>query len=204
MSIFIMFAPKKERQRKKEKIEERNEMVGIHAWKVTRDARHARIYSREAHVKGPAKKKTAKNVPPNQCSRPTELIPAKGFFVASISSDAISPECPRESTARIAFPNQSATNQPSMPGFLVMNVRNFSLYLIRVCIRASVIPRDGQWRSAIRGARRAAMPKRALRHLRRYSSERNFTQVSTRRCSALMPPVSPFITISAKHAARVY
>lgn len=69
LSIFIMFAPKKERREggKREK-RKRNETVGIHVWREresARDARHARIYSREnARAKRTgAKKGDRKNAP---------------------------------------------------------------------------------------------------------------------------------------------
>lgn len=64
-------------------------------------ARGTQEFTATSACKGPAKKKIEKNVPPNQCSRPTELIPAEGFFVASIFSDAISLKCSRESLSRI-------------------------------------------------------------------------------------------------------
>lgn len=52
MSIFIMFAPKKERQGGKREKWRRNETVGIHAWKSARDARAARknLQPRERRV----------------------------------------------------------------------------------------------------------------------------------------------------------
>lgn len=60
MSIFIMFAPKKERRGKREKVErERNgETVGIHVWKA-RDARGTQEFTApRARVKDRRKRKS--------------------------------------------------------------------------------------------------------------------------------------------------
>lgn len=74
---------RREGEHREKKMEAKRETVGIYAWK----ARAARKNLQpRARVKDRQKRKTEKNVPPNQCSRPTELIPAKGFFVASIFS----------------------------------------------------------------------------------------------------------------------
>lgn len=93
-------------------------------------------------------------MPPNQCSRPTELIPAKGFFVASIFSTRFRWNARVRARGRIAFPYQSATNQPSMSGFLAraMNtVQFFIIFNTSACVRArsfsAFIPCDEQWQT---------------------------------------------------------
>lgn len=146
LSIFIMFALKKKRcgggrmggpERKKWKQNERERergTVGIYAWKAR--AARKNLQPRAA-CKGPTKKKSEKNVPPNQCSRPTELIPAKGFFVASIFSTRFRWNASRP-RARTAFPYQSATNQPSMPGISrAMNAAQFFI-IFNTSVRARV------------------------------------------------------------------
>lgn len=104
-------------------------------------------------------------MPPNQCSRPTELIPPrKAFFVATIFS-----RCDFTWNARVrartTFQNQSATNQPSMPGiyrgdecpqfFIIFNTRVYSFPCSMRRTMASVIRSISDMRCA-----RAACRKR--------------------------------------------
>lgn len=93
MSIFIMFAPKKERQEEKEEKWKRGRDGTGAGWEYTRwkvrDVRGTQEFTAaRAHVKDRAKKeksKKKKNPPaaaPNQCSRPTELIPRERLFLS--------------------------------------------------------------------------------------------------------------------------
>lgn len=81
------------------------------------------------------KKETEKNVPPNQCSRPTELIPPRKTFLSlPYSRDVISRGM--LASTGTTFQNQSATNQPSVPGiyrgdecpqfFIIFNTHMYS------------------------------------------------------------------------------
>lgn len=58
----------------------RNEMVGIYVWKACATHGTQEFTATRTHVKRTGEKGNRKNVPPNQCSRPTELIPRERLF----------------------------------------------------------------------------------------------------------------------------
>lgn len=203
-----MFALKKGGMRREEgrgnrekKMDAKRETVGIHAWK----ARAARKNLQpRACVKDRQKGKSKKNVPPNQCSRPTELIPAKGFFVASIFSTRFrwnarvrAREIESLSRIKARLINQVCRDfsraMNAAQFFIIFNTSAWCAFVLRVHSMRRTMA------DAIRDIRPCGGDVETLHRYPRAEFRSSFDSQPLRIIMAV-----PFVTISARHAALVY